>query len=184
MVKFALRLTMTIVMVLFYYNTVSYAETITIAAENDWIPYAQKDGSGLSNEIIKAAFNSVDIQVNYKVLPYARVLYLIERTRNNQYVAGFNVPLDKKSKEKFIFGKKKLYDAISAYYCAINKPLKAKNRTQLKHGEKIAIVLGYGYGNDYLNRVKERLITEEVSNSDTANLKKTECRKSGRYYSL
>ncbi len=50
------------------------AETIKIAAEDDWIPYARADGTGLANEIIKAAFEAVGINVEYKVVPYARAL--------------------------------------------------------------------------------------------------------------
>ena len=47
------------------------AETIKIAA---WIPYAKADGTGLANEIIKAAFQAVGVKVEYRVVPYARAL--------------------------------------------------------------------------------------------------------------
>jgi len=50
------------------------AETIKIAAEDDWIPYARADGTGLANEIIKAAFQAVGVKVEYRVVPYARAL--------------------------------------------------------------------------------------------------------------
>ncbi|WDP92830.1 MAG: transporter substrate-binding domain-containing protein [Desulfobacter sp.] len=146
-----------------------YAESITIAAEDDWIPYARQDGTGLANEIIRAAYESIGIRVKYDVIPYARVLLYLEIGR---YIGGFNVPLDKTSVSRYILGKKPLFNAVSAYYENINNPLIARNRDQLTHGEKIGVVRGYGYGNHYLDSVGEGLIIEEVSNSEISNLKK------------
>ena len=169
MIKFMSKLILTIAIVCFVTVSVVYAETIKIAAEDDWIPYAKKDGTGLANEIIKAAFESVGINVEYGVFPYARVLLYIEQ---GEYVAGFNVPLDDQSKKKYILGKKPLYDAVSAYYYNKDKPLSAKNRDELKNGKIIGIVRGYGYGNHYLKLVEKGLIKEAITKSETSNLKK------------
>jgi len=169
MVRSAIKLILMSVIVCFATVAAVYAETIEIAAEDDWIPYAKEDGTGLANEIIRAAFKSVDIKVEYKMFPYARTLLYIEQ---GKYVAGFNVPLDEQSNKKYILGDKALYDAVSAYYCNRAQPLSAKNRDELKNGEKIGVVRGYGYGDHYLKLIKKGLIKEDVTTSETSNLRK------------
>ncbi len=169
MIKFIGSIVFTIAIVCFVTTPVVYAETIKIAAEDDWVPYAKKDGTGLANEIIKAAFESLGINVEYTVLPYARVLHYIEK---GSYVAGFNVPLDKQSKAKYIMGGKKIFDAVSAYYNSKDRPLNAKSRNELRGGKTIGVVRGYGYGDHYLKLVEKGLIKEDVANSEISNLKK------------
>lgn len=141
---------------------------IVIAAEDDWIPYARMDGTGLANEVIKAAYTSIGIKVRYDVYPYARVLRLVS---TGKYVAGFNVPLDEESKERFLLGKEPLYEAVSAYYQHRQKPLSAKNSDQIDNGLVIAVVRGYGYGDHYLVLRNQGRIVELVSNSEAGNLK-------------
>jgi len=144
------------------------AETIQIAAEDDWIPYARADGTGLANEIIKAAFETVGVNVEYRVVPYARALIYIEQGKS---IAAFNVPLDEQSQAKYILGKEKLFDAVSAYYFNIQHPLQAKSRDELNNGELVGVVRGYGYGDHYLRLIKNKHIKEAVTNSESSNLK-------------
>ncbi|OUR97239.1 hypothetical protein A9Q84_13010 [Halobacteriovorax marinus] len=145
------------------------AEVVTIAAEDDWIPYAREDGTGLSNDIVKAAFKSVGVEAKYKIFPYSRVLHYLE---SGEYVAGFNVPADASSRKKFILGKEKLFDAVSAYYENITSPMKAKNRDELRNAKRIGVVRGYGYGDHFSNLVKLGRISKEVTSSEISNLKK------------
>ncbi len=144
------------------------AETIQIAAEDDWLPYARADGTGLANEIIKAAFKAVEVDVEYRVVPYARALIYIEQGKS---IAAFNVPLDEKSQAKYILGKEKLFDAVSAYYFNVAHPQQAKSRDELNNGELVGVVRDYGYGDHYLNLVKTERIREAVTNSESSNLK-------------
>lgn len=146
-----------------------FAETIKIAAEDDWIPYAKGDGTGLTNEIVRAAFKSVGIKVEYSIYPYSRVLHYLD---SGEYVAGFNVPYDEESQRKYILGKKKLFDAISGYYENISKPLKCKKREALRSREKIGVVRGYGYGNHFVRLLKEKRVVKEVTSSESSNLLK------------
>ena len=147
----------------------SYGETITLGAEDDWVPYARADGTGLANEIIVAAFKRVGIDVTFKVLPYNRILKLVEW---GDLLGGFNVPLDEESKKKYVLGNTPLYDAVSAYYQDKSKPLKGKNRDELVNKEKVGVVLGYGYGDHFLGAVEKGNIIKEVSKSEKTNLKK------------
>ena len=169
MLKFVCKCTLIIVLTCNLYAKFAHAETVIIAAENDWIPYAKHDGTGLANEIVIAAFKSVDIDVKYEIFPYARVLLNIEA---GTHIAGFNVPLDEQSNRKYILGKEKLFDAVSAYYANRTLPLLAKNRTELTPGITIGVVRGYGYGDHYLEMVNKGIIKEAISDSETSNLKK------------
>ena len=155
--------------VIFDAAKVAKAETIVIAAENDWIPYAKENGTGLANEIIVAAFASLGIVVEYDIFPYARVLQNIER---GKHIAGFNVPLDEQSNRKYILGEEKLFDAVSAYYQNISRPIQVRSREELSGGVIVGVVRDYGYGDHYLGLVEKRLITEYVSNSEVQNLKR------------
>jgi polar amino acid transport system substrate-binding protein len=144
-------------------------ETIILGAEDDWIPYSKADGTGMANEIVAAAFKSVGIDVDFKVMPYNRILKLVEW---GDLLGGFNVPLDEESKRKYILGNTSLYDAVSAYNQNREKPLKAKTRDELVHKEKIGVVLGYGYGDHFLKAVEAGKIIKEDSRSEKINLKK------------
>ncbi len=146
----------------------AHSETIEIAAEDDWIPYAKADGTGLANEIITAAFRSVDISIKFRVMPYARALSYIE---HGKIIAAFNVPLDAQSKEKYILGEEKLFDAVSAYYYCSDKQVSIVNREQLRNHEVVGVVRGYGYGDHYLSLVKDGHILEEIANSEVDNLR-------------
>ncbi|WP_076407628.1 ABC transporter substrate-binding protein [Shewanella sp. UCD-KL12] len=146
----------------------AHSETIEIAAEDDWVPYAQADGTGLANEIIIAAFQSVDISIIFRVMPYARALSYIE---HGKIIAAFNVPLDAQSNEKYILGEEKLFDAVSAYYYCSDKQVTIMNREQLLNHEVVGVVRGYGYGDHYLSLVKEGHILEEIANSEVDNLR-------------
>ena len=148
---------------------VAYGETLILGAEDDWIPYSRPDGTGISNDIIKAAYQSVGINVQFQVMPYSRILKMVEW---GELPGGFNVPLDEESKKNFLFGKTPLYEAVSAYYQSTAKPLKAKSREQLIHKERVGVVLGYGYGDHFLEAVRQGKILKEDSTSESINLKK------------
>lgn len=156
-----------LLMTLILLNFSVKADELLIAAEDDWIPYAKKDGTGMANEIIRAAFNSVGFKVKYKVMPYARILVGLEE---GSLLAGFNVPLDISSKKKFLFGEEKLYDAVSYYYQHKDNPLKAKLRTELQNKERVGVVRGYGYGDHYLKLLEEKKITRVIGRSDSLNI--------------
>lgn len=150
-------------------GTQAWAETIVLGAENDWSPYSNADGTGISNSIVREAYRSVGIEVAFQVLPYSRILRMLD---TGELLGGFNVPLDADSRAKYLLGKTFLLEAVASYYQNKAKPLRAKKREELVHKERVGIVLGYGYGDHFLKAVKEGNIVTEGANSDTLNLKK------------
>ena len=146
--------------------SVSSAETITLGAENDWIPYANQDGTGMSNEIVLAAYKAVGIDVKFQIRPYNRLLKMV---RNGGILGAFNVPKEHSNEKTYIFGKTPLFTALSAYYHNREKPLSVARKEDLTNGEKVGIVFDYGYGEFLANNDRIRKI--EVR-SDLLNLRK------------
>lgn len=69
-----------VLIILFLFSTVSasFAKTIILGAENDWVPYSNHDGSGMANEIVLAAYKAVGIDVKLQVAPYNRLLKMVK----------------------------------------------------------------------------------------------------------
>jgi len=143
------------------------SEPLIIAAENDWVPYAKQDGKGMANDIIRAAFREVGIEIKYHVYPYARVLHYL---KSGRYVAGFNVPFDDQSNQHYLLGKTPLYFAESAYYHHSARPLLIDSRKKLDRKKLIGVVRNYGYGDYYLDLVKWKKIVPVISNSELNNI--------------
>jgi polar amino acid transport system substrate-binding protein len=146
--------------------SVSFAETITLGAENDWVPYANQDGTGMANEIVLAAYKAVGIDVTFQVGPYNRLLKMV---RDGTILGAFNVPKERSNEKAYIFGKTPLFIALSAYYHNREKPLSVTRKEDLKNGEKVGVVFDYGYGNFFANN--DRIEKIEVR-SDLLNLRK------------
>jgi polar amino acid transport system substrate-binding protein len=146
--------------------SVSSAETITLGAENDWVPYANQDGSGMSNEIVRTAYKAVGIDVSFLVGPYNR---LLKSVREGAILGAFNVPKERSNEDVYLFGKTPLFTALSAYYQNRDNPLTATRKEELVNGEKVGVVFDYGYGNFF---TKNDRITKIEVRSDLLNLRK------------
>ncbi len=146
--------------------SVALAETITLGAENDWAPYANPDGTGMANEIVRAAYKAVGIHVDFKVAPYNR---LLKEVRDGTLLGAFNVPKESANESVYLFGSAPLFVARSAYYHNREHPLSASRKEDLVNGEKIGIVFDYGYGDFFAKN--DRVVKIPVR-SDLLNLRK------------
>ena len=155
-----------IILFLFSSVPVSFAETIILGAENDWVPYANQDGTGMSNDIVLAAYKAVGIDVKFQVGPYNRLLKMV---RNGGILGAFNVPKERSNEKEYIFGKTPLFTALSAYYHNSEKPLSVTRKEDLINGEKVGVVFDYGYGDFFSNNNR---ITKIEVRSDLLNLRK------------
>jgi polar amino acid transport system substrate-binding protein len=141
-------------------------ETIILGAENDWVPYSNKDGTGMANEIVLAAYKAVGIDVKFKVAPYNRLLKMV---RDGEILGVFNIPKELSNEKEYLFGKVPIFIARSAYYQNVSNPLSATGKEGLKNGEKIGVVFDYGYGDFFSGN--DRIVKIEVR-SDQLNLRK------------
>ena len=147
-------------------SSLGFAETITLGAENDWIPYSNSDGTGMANEIVSAAYKAVGIDVAFKVGPYNR---LLKEVAEGHILGAFNVPKESANENKYIFGNTPLLVARSAYYHNKDNPLSVGKKEDLVNGEKIGIVFDYGYGDFFAEN--DRIVKIPVR-SDLLNLRK------------
>ena len=141
---------------------------IIIAAEDAWAPFANPDGTGMAHEVIIAAFATQNIDVEFHVFPYARVLHYLD---SGAYVAGFNVPIDKLTEQKYLLGSTPLYEAYSGYYHNTNKPLAITTREDFT-GESVGVVRGFGYGQHHIDLIADKYIYAVPTSSDEANIKR------------
>ncbi len=134
------RLLCTILLVMFM---IPSAHALTLAVEDAWEPYANPDGTGMSVEIVRAAFNAVDTQVTIEAIPYAR---LVQEVQLGKYVGGFNVAREPSREDQFLWGDEMLFLARAHYYHCRQRPLRASSAKELQNGEKVGVIRGYEYG--------------------------------------
>jgi len=121
------------------------AKTIKLAAEDNWAPYAESSGSGLSHSLINSAFSRVGIKVDSIVVPYARAVVMAKKG----IVDGvFNLIKQASTQDQFIFGKQALFSATASFYQNNQSPLDVESKWQLPQNTKVGIIDGYEYGDE------------------------------------
>jgi len=128
-------------------------QTITLAAEDSWSPFANQFGQGISHQLIEAAFKQTHIEVNSLVVPYSRALMMAEKGA----VDGvFNVTREASTEQRFIFGETPLFAAKASFYQRKKRSLIAENKWQIPKGSMIGVIKSYEYGDEFPELVKQR----------------------------
>jgi polar amino acid transport system substrate-binding protein len=135
------------------HGTQSQVNSVTLAAEDSWPPFADQFGKGISHQLVKSAFAQVGISVETLVVPYSRGLRMTERGN----VDGvFNVTKEVSTQDKFIFGKLALFQASASFYQHKSHPISAKTKYDLVPKTVIGVIKGYEYGDDFPQLVKQK----------------------------
>ncbi len=124
----------------------SIAETI-ILAEDVYPPFSNPDGSGLSNEIVLAAFKAAGINIRLKVFPFPRLMKMV---KIGKAPAGFNCAVTQSLKQDYIFPEHPLYTIHTRFYYNKENPLVIDTENDVtdkivKKGIIVGEVLGYIY---------------------------------------
>jgi polar amino acid transport system substrate-binding protein len=119
---------------------------VRLAVENSWPPYSDSQGNGLSKDIIKKAYNAVNIEVEFIVVPYARALHLVKIGSAD---GAFNVTKQENTESIFNFGEEPLLQAKASFYYNNNSALDFASSSDIPDGVTIALILGYEYGDIY-----------------------------------
>ena len=138
----------------------STAESITLAVENSWPPFADKNGNGISKKIIQAAYNSVNINVEFIAVPYARALRMVEQ---GQVDGAFNVTKQKSTLEKFHFGEVPILKTSASFYYHIDSAMNFLSTSEMLKDTSVGVIIGYEYGDNY-ERNKHRFKEVKVAN--------------------
>lgn len=133
--------------------TQAASQSITLAAEDSWPPFANQFGQGISHRLIAAAFKQSNIEVNSLVVPYSRALMMAEKGA----VDGvFNVTREVSTEQRFVFGTTPLFIATASFYYKKEHSIKADNKWDLPKGTIVGVIKSYEYGDEFPLLVKQR----------------------------
>lgn len=139
--------------------------SITLLAEDSFPPYSyveNKQAVGLSIDIIRAAFASQNIKVQFESVPFSRCLAKIQ---SGLELGCFNTTYDPTALDTLIFPKYPLaiVKAIALTHVD-NKNVKISKISDLQDSE-VVITLGYSYGPefDYDKRIKKNTASSDVN---------------------
>ena len=134
---------------------------ITIAAEDNWPPFSDEKGRGLSYTLVQAALRQSGYQLKTVVVPYARALYY---TEHNMVDGCWNVTKQQSTRSRFLLHQVPLFRASSSFYYYKT----AKNFSSIAaipNRTVVGVILGYEYGDDF-EKHKQRFHLVEVSSHE------------------
>ena len=141
-------------------------QVIKLAAEDNWAPFANASGTGISHSIINSAFSRVNIEVKSIVVPYSRAVVMAKKG----LVEGvFNLVKEKSTEQHFVFGEHPLFSATASFYQNAKMPVQAMDKWQLPPNTKVGIIEGYEYG-DELNLLPNVHIFKLSNHNQLINL--------------
>lgn len=131
---------------------------IRIAAEDNWPPFSDANGRGLSYQLVKAALVPQGYQIQLEVVPYARALHLTARGKTD---ALWNVTGQANTRRDYLLHQTPLFLASSSfYYHDTVRPYQSV--AEIPDQTVVGVILGYEYG-DLFEQHKHRFKLVEVS---------------------
>lgn len=132
---------------LFFINGKANAEEISILAENAFTPFSEENGQGLSNEIVKASFQAVGVNVKLEIYPFTRLMAMV---KNGEAIGGFNAVPTSETLPDYIFGKQSIYVTHMYFYYHKDDPLIIDGKEEViskitQKNVEVGEVLGYIY---------------------------------------
>lgn len=125
----------------------SLAKTdIVLAVEDSWPPFSLSDGTGISQQKVRQAYQLMGMNVNFVVVPYARALHM---TLLGEVDGTFNVTKQQSTIKLFKFGQEPLLQASASFYYPTHKNLGLTSIEEAPDGLVIALIIGYEYGELY-----------------------------------
>ncbi|HEY2323358.1 MAG TPA: transporter substrate-binding domain-containing protein [Thermoanaerobaculia bacterium] len=141
---------------------------LEIYVENAADPFSRPDGTGYANDVVRAAFQSVGVRVEFTVVPYSRCKY---KALSGEAVACVSMSWDPSFKERIKFADTPLIMVTPVYYENPTRPLAARSEGELGKGVTIGTIRGYEYPESVM-KAKARGVVFEENSSEQANLHK------------
>lgn len=123
-------------------------EVLRIGAEDDWYPFtAYRAGvvTGMSADIVRAAFAASDLRVMLHPYPYSRCM---ELTRSGQLAGCFNTSPDARIRAEYRLPQEALFSDDILLWANHDKAVPVTDLAQLA-GLRIAVTIGYEYGSAF-----------------------------------
>lgn len=136
-------------------------KSIEIMVEDDSAPWSNPDGTGYTNDIVKAAFNEMKIKAHLIVVPYARCKRM---ALNGMVAACFNMSWLPEFEGQVKLAKYPLALYKADVFERIDKPLAKQKAGQCKldKGIKVAIVNDYEYPSEVVSLAKSGTVFEKT----------------------
>jgi len=146
-------------------------EKVILDAEDDWAPYCSKVGDkaeGLAVDINRAIFHAVGINVEFKVVSYAKCIDDV--TRKTEVVGCFDTARNSVNEKNFHWPEDPLFNAKVLIWT--RKDFKENNLTykDLK-GKRVGVTNRYEYGPEFDGGPVGE-VTKEASSTNNALFKK------------
>lgn len=124
------------------------AETVVIAAEDDWYPYGGAIGgqaAGLGVDLVRASFAAVGVKVQFKSVPYSRCLSLAVEGE----VVACNEPARTRETESLLlWPDKPLFSAHARIYARSPNAETGLTVASLE-GKRVLVTHGFEYGSEF-----------------------------------
>ncbi len=173
MIHFRRLLTTQVLLILVLFAASSSAssqvKSLVIAVEDDASPWSRPDGSGYANDVVKAAFKAAGVEVELRVVPYARCKRMALRGE----VAGcFSMSPSPEFNSLIELSANPIFSCYAGYFYNNDKPPRVKRQEDLPHGTVVGTVIGYEYPPEIERLAQNGTIVIEQSPSEALNLKK------------
>ncbi len=131
---------------------------VLIAAEDNWPPFSDEKGKGLSAVLVSAAFARSGYRIETVVVPYARALHYTTQGKTD---ACWNVTRQANTERDYLLHQQPLFQAPSSFYY---RQVAKNYRTvaEIPDGTLVGVIRGYEYG-DLYEQHKQRFELIEVS---------------------
>ncbi len=159
----------TIVMSLLMAQIAEGREKLKIFVENDAAPWSKGDGTGYANDLVKAIYDAVDVDVAFEVVPYARCK---KYTETGEAVGCLNMAKIPELEKEISFSEIPLFFAYISYFHNTENPLSASRPEDLGKGTIVGTVIGYEYDRMFYELEKGDRIVVEKTRSEEMNIRK------------
>lgn len=150
-------------------KTNSQTKTLVIAVEDEAAPWSRADGTGYANDVVVAAFKAMHVDVQLRVMPYARC----KRMASHGDVAGcLSMSPSPEIAGLIELSASPLFTCRAGYFYNVNKPPRVTREQNLRAGTIVGTVIGYEYPASFEALRKRGVIVVEESSSEETNLKK------------
>lgn len=126
----------------------SWAETVTIGAEDDWAPYSSKVGKeakGFAVDIVREAFKAAGVDVNFTPMLYARCMAV---TKEGGMVGCFDAARNSALENNYLWHAKPLFNGkINIYSTADSTESNLSTKDLV--GKNVAVTRDYEYGEEF-----------------------------------
>ncbi|HAT42515.1 MAG TPA: amino acid ABC transporter substrate-binding protein [Rheinheimera sp.] len=134
------------------------SKKVRIAAEDNWPPFSDERGQGLSKQLVQAALAASGYKIETIAMPYARALH---ETAQGDVDGCWNVTRQQSTLDQYLLHQTPLFQARASYYYH-GKVRPYRSVADIPNNTVVGVILGYEYG-DLYEQHKQRFKLVEVS---------------------